>query len=50
MFTDTFKMINATMDGSEVLDELVFRLISLANKTISLGNPIADGMLPMAEG
>ena len=48
-FTDTVRIINATIDGAEVLDELVLRLISLANKTISLANPIADGMLPKGD-
>ncbi|MGC9105813.1 MAG: type II/IV secretion system ATPase subunit [Thermoprotei archaeon] len=40
------KVLGYTVPGEDILDELVLRFISLANRTISLANPIADGILP----
>ncbi len=40
------RILDYSVSGDAILDELVLRFISLANRTISLANPIADGMLP----
>jgi flagellar protein FlaI len=38
--------LNLTIDGEELLDQLVLRLLSLTGKSISVADPIQDGMLP----
>ena len=43
------KILDYSVSGDAILDELVLRFISLANRTISLANPIADGMLPKGD-
>lgn len=37
------------VDGSSMLDQLLLRFVYLTNKTISIANPIADGMLPAGD-
>ncbi|BFI75085.1 type II/IV secretion system ATPase subunit [Sulfurisphaera ohwakuensis] len=49
IFTKNMKMLNINIDGEEIIDELVLRLISLSNKTISVANPIMDGILPKGD-
>ncbi|QIW23385.1 type II secretion system protein E [Sulfolobus sp. S-194] len=49
IFTKNMKMFSINIDGEEIIDELVLRLISLSNKTISVANPIMDGILPKGD-
>ncbi|MEL9970117.1 type II/IV secretion system ATPase subunit [Metallosphaera sp.] len=42
-------VLNKTIRGSDLLDQLVLRLISLSGKTVSIANPIADGILPKGD-
>ncbi|MBB5252891.1 type II/IV secretion system ATPase subunit [Sulfurisphaera ohwakuensis] len=49
IFTKNMRMFNINIDGEEIIDELVLRLISLSNKTISVANPIMDGILPKGD-
>ena len=42
-------MFGRIIDGEQLIDELVLRFISLANKTISVATPIADGILPKGD-
>lgn len=42
-------MFGKNIDGEILLDELVLRFISLSNKTISVANPIMDGILPKGD-
>ncbi len=49
VFTKNMKVspqLDITINGEELLDQLVLRLFSLAGKTISVAEPIQDGMLP----
>ena len=46
VFTKNMNLFGINVDGEGLLDELVLRFISLANKTISVANPIMDGILP----
>lgn len=46
---EKMKLLNLEVDGKELLDELVLRLISLAGKTISIADPINDGILPKGD-
>ncbi|BCU68221.1 type II secretion system protein E [Sulfolobales archaeon HS-7] len=43
---DIMKVNNVIKDGKELLDQILLRFVFLANKTISIANPIADGVLP----
>ncbi|QGA53532.1 type II secretion system protein E [Sulfolobus sp. E5-1-F] len=38
--------LNITIDGEELLDQLVLRMLSSTGKSISVAEPIQDGMLP----
>ncbi|BFH73588.1 type II/IV secretion system ATPase subunit [Sulfurisphaera javensis] len=49
IFTKNMSMFGKIIDGEQVIDELVLRLISLSNKTISVANPIMDGILPKGD-
>jgi len=49
IFTKNMNMFGKTIDGEELIDELVLRFISLSNKTISVANPIMDGILPKGD-
>ena len=49
VFTKNMTLFGINIDGEELLDELVLRFISLANKTISIANPIMDGILPKGD-
>ena len=49
IFTKNMNMFGKNIDGEELLDELVLRFISLSNKTISVANPIMDGILPKGD-
>lgn len=46
---EKMKILGIEVDGKELLDELVLRLISLAGKTISIADPITDGILPKGD-
>ena len=46
VFSKNIKIYELNADGEELLDDLVSRFISLTSKTISVANPIMDGMLP----
>jgi len=46
IFKKNIKIYDLKADGEELLDDLVSRFISLTNKTISVANPVMDGMLP----
>lgn len=46
---EKMKILGIEVDGKELLDELVLRLISLAGKTISIADPISDGILPKGD-
>ncbi|MCY0859511.1 MAG: type II/IV secretion system ATPase subunit [Sulfolobaceae archaeon] len=48
-FTKNMKILNYTIDGEELLDQLILRLISISGKSISIAEPIADGMLPAGD-
>ncbi|MFP3201332.1 MAG: type II/IV secretion system ATPase subunit [Sulfolobus sp.] len=49
VFTKSMNLFGKIIDGEQLLDELVLRFISLANKTISVATPIADGILPKGD-
>lgn len=49
VFTKTMNLLNYEIDGEELLDQLLLRLISLSGKSISVAEPIADGMLPAGD-
>lgn len=49
IITKQMNMFGRIIDGEQLIDELVLRLISLANKTISVATPIADGILPKGD-
>jgi len=49
IFTKNMNMFGNNIDGEVLLDELVLRFISLSNKTISVANPIMDGILPKGD-
>jgi len=49
VFTKNMSLFGTNIDGEVLLDELVLRFISLANKTISVANPIMDGILPAGD-
>lgn len=49
MFTKNMQIspqLNITIDGEELLDQLVLRMLSTTGKSISVAEPIQDGMLP----
>ena len=46
VFKKQMKIFNMKIEGDKILDELALRFISLSNKTISIANPITDGILP----
>jgi len=39
-------LVNQPINGQDLLDQTLLRLVYLAGKTISVASPIADGMLP----
>ena len=43
------ELFGMKIDGSKILDELVLRFTSLSNKTISIANPMIDGVLPAGD-
>ncbi|MFP3064168.1 MAG: type II/IV secretion system ATPase subunit [Sulfolobus sp.] len=49
VLTKSMNLFGKIIDGEQLLDELVLRFISLANKTISVATPIADGILPKGD-
>lgn len=49
IFSKNMNMFGKVIDGEELVDELVLRFISLSNKTISVANPIMDGILPKGD-
>lgn len=49
IITKQMNMFGMIIDGEQLIDELVLRFISLANKTISVATPIADGILPKGD-
>ncbi|QGR20329.1 type II/IV secretion system ATPase subunit [Stygiolobus azoricus] len=49
IITKQMNMFGRIIDGEQLIDELVLRFISLANKTISVATPIADGILPKGD-
>ena len=49
IFTKNMSLFGNNIDGEELIDELVLRFISLTNKTISVANPIMDGILPAGD-
>jgi len=48
-FQEKMKVLDMEVDGKELLDEMVLRLISLSGKTISIADPISDGILPKGD-
>ncbi|AWR96655.1 type II secretion system protein E [Acidianus sulfidivorans JP7] len=46
---EKMNILNLEVDGKELLDDLVLRLISLSGKTISIADPISDGILPQGD-
>jgi flagellar protein FlaI len=49
IFTDRMSILNYNIDGKMLLDQLVLKLMSLSGKSISIANPISEGMLPKGE-
>lgn len=49
IFREKMRVIDQDIDGTELLDEIVMRYISLSGKTISIASPIADGILPKGD-
>ncbi|MEM3230905.1 MAG: type II/IV secretion system ATPase subunit [Metallosphaera sp.] len=47
--TESMKVLDKEISGSELLDQIVLRLISLSGKTVSIATPIADGILPKGD-
>lgn len=49
IFSDRITILNYVVDGRQLLDQLVMKLLSLTGKSISIANPISEGMLPKGE-
>ena len=49
IFEKRIELFDRKIEGDKLLDELVLRFISLTNKTISIANPIMDGILPSGD-
>ncbi|MEM1626212.1 MAG: type II/IV secretion system ATPase subunit [Sulfolobaceae archaeon] len=49
IFTEKIPVVNYIVDGKQLLDQLVMKLLSLSGKSISIANPISEGMLPKGE-
>ncbi|QKR00513.1 type II/IV secretion system ATPase subunit [Metallosphaera tengchongensis] len=45
----SIKILDKEISGPDLLDQIVLRLISLSGKTVSIANPIADGILPKGD-
>ncbi|EWG07588.1 MAG: type II secretion system protein E [Candidatus Aramenus sulfurataquae] len=46
---ENMKVLDIEVDGAELLDQIVMRYMTLANKTISIATPINDGILPKGD-
>ncbi|MBW9140854.1 MAG: type II/IV secretion system ATPase subunit [Candidatus Aramenus sp.] len=46
---ENMKVLDIEVDGAELLDQVVMRYMTLANKTISIATPINDGILPKGD-
>jgi flagellar protein FlaI len=49
VFSKNMKILEYDLDGNELSDQIVLRLLSLTGRTISIADPIADGMLPKGD-
>jgi len=49
IISPTMRVLDKDISGQELLDQLVLRLISLSGKTLSIANPISDGILPKGD-
>ncbi len=46
---EKMRVLDLEVDGAELLDQVVMRYMTLANKTISIATPINDGILPKGD-